>query len=398
MDRKNDARIYFTYALSLGTYWAGVSTIVGFAAPYLQSKGFASTELGVLVAAANLISLLLSLELSARTDSAGERAVFTYLFALLAVQIASMALLFLCHGGIIVALAYAALSSSILAGSALYVKLFVTLSKYSSLSGYGKARASGSLCYALASFAGGAVMKAFPSNMLIVLNVILVLVQLLGLLSLKSRCAIPSLGSAVDGEKKAVRSRGGTAELLPFLRRNPGFPMLLLGVALVFMVHNSITTFMINIVEYMGGDVSDMGIINGLSILVEIPFMTLCSRIDKKHCRTLLMLSFAVFAFKICITATARSIPVLFIAFALRAVAFAIYTPAVVDYIASRIPYEDSGKAQGLAANVPMLGTMVGSVLFGFMFDHYSVPVILLSFCTAIILGSAAALIGIRKK
>lgn len=397
MNRKTDIRTYLTYTLSLGCFWACYSVTSGFAAPYLQNRGFTSSQLGIIMAIAYLLSLLLSLYLSARTDTAGESSSLDYLLGLLGMQLAAIALLFI-DNVYIVALAYVLMGGSVFAGTALYVKLFVTLSKFTSMDGYGKSRAAGSLCYALTSFACGFILKSAPSYLLLLLNAFFALVQIIALISIRKNGVVPTGKASRENADRARRAADNRAELLPFLRRNPGFPMLLLGAGLIFMVHNSISTFTINMVEHLGGDVVDMGNINGFSIFIEIPFMTLYSRIDKKHCRHILMLSFAVFVFKICITAAAWSIPVLFVAFALRAVAFALYTPAVVDYISSRIPYEDSGKAQGLAANVPLLGTMVGSVLFGVMFDHCGVPVTLLAFCAAVILGAIAAFIGIRKR
>ena len=49
--------------------------------------------------------------------------------------------------------------------------------------------------------------------------------------------------------------------------------MMLLGVAVLFFTHNLITNFMINIVRNVGGDSSDMGSINGVMALLEIPVM-----------------------------------------------------------------------------------------------------------------------------
>lgn len=395
MKNKNKTLNFAVYTLALGCYWACVSFTVGFAAPYLQLRGFTSGQLGALVALGNLGSLFLSTALSARTDSAGELSAIDYLFLTLGMQLLSLFML-LSNAKALVGAAYALLVVSVMSGSALYVKLFVTLSRLFALDGYGASRAAGSLLYALASFAGGAVLSSAPHYLLLLLNGLCALVQAVGLVYLRSVSA-KRLDGAARSESRGESAAAPTG-LLPFLRRNPGFPLVLTAIALIFLVHNSNSTFMINIVENIGGDVSRMGFINGAAILVEIPVMILCSRFARKHCKKLLTLSFLFFILKIWLTAVASDAVTLTLAYSLRAVAFALYTPAMVEYIDSRIPYEDSGKAQGLANNITQLGTVLGSLGFGLMLDSFSVTAMLFSFAVISTLGSLTGLLSLRRR
>ena len=66
----------FRYSLHQMAYWAAVAGVVSFASAYLLAKGFTAGQVGVLLAAGNLLSCTAQPLLAARADRSGGKTVF----------------------------------------------------------------------------------------------------------------------------------------------------------------------------------------------------------------------------------------------------------------------------------------------------------------------------------
>ena len=186
--------------------------------------------------------------------------------------------------------------------------------------------------------------------------------------------------------------------MFAFLRGNRKFSVLLLGVALLFFSHNIIVTFLINITNNVGGDTSDMGLINAFMAAVEIPVMMLYHTLfGKRRPGSLMRVAFLFFVLKAIAIALARSIPALLAAFLLQAPSFSLYTSAIVPYVDEVIPYKDSAKAQSLAYTMTTVGSVLASLLGGVLYDRTTVNATLwvaFGICTV---GALVAVFGVQE-
>lgn len=392
MHEKTKAGLYLS---AFGIYWMEVSLTMGMAVPYLSSLGFSNTAMGTILSAANVLSVLISLTLASISDRTGSRGMAALLSSGLLSALAALAVLLAApFYKFIFFAAYVLLAASVLAIGPLYTKLYFDLVRDGPLPPFGLFRAIGSLCFALMSFAVGAAFRHISIGAVLVANAACALLQLSLVLSLRPMLQVSSAPSA--GGDRRVSGQ----DYMSLLRKDGSFVLLLCGLFLVFMVHNNISSFKANILESLGADVSAVAFLNGVAVLSEIPVMFLYSQVRHSSSERMLAVSFAFFLVKMILIAAASSVPMLFAAFALQSFSFGLYSPAIVDYISERFPYEQAGKAQGLVGNVPIAASVVGSLLVGSMLDRHPLGSALGALClvTAAGVAAASAALRIRKK
>ena len=187
-----------------------------------------------------------------------------------------------------------------------------------------------------------------------------------------------------------------TGSVFAFLRAHRRFVVLLAGTALVFFAHNTVSSFLINITRAVGGSTEDMGYINSFMAAVEIPVMLLfTSLFGRRRISSLLRAAFCFFVLKTAAVALAPSVPALYAAFLLQAPSFALYTAAIVPYTAQTIDYADAAKAQSLAFSMTTLGSVLASLISGWLLDRVSVAATLGIAVGVCILGAAIACLGV---
>ena len=109
-------------------------------------------------------------------------------------------------------------------------------------------------------------------------------------------------------------------------------------------------------------------------------------------------IAFVFFALKAAVMPLASSVPLLFAVFLLQAPSFALYTAAIVDYVAETVPFEDSAKAQSLAFSMTTLGAVLASLAAGKLYDALPVPVVLWIACGVTALGVVLAILGTQSQ
>ena len=378
------------YLISCGLYWMGVSLTMGMAVPYLSSRGFSNTQMGLILSGANVMCIVISLALASLADRGGAKAILPVLFSgLLTAAAALAALIFIPLPGPAFCAAYILLAASVLAVGPLYIKLYHDLERTRTLPAFGLFRAFGSLCFAGMSFFSGAVLRNSPVAVIPVINILCVLPQLLCLAAL-----YPALGGAKNGTAEKTASR---ADYLPVLSGRKSFMLLLAGIFLIFLVHNNVSSFKANILKELDADMSSVAFLNGAVVLSEFPAMLLYGRFGKKAPRKWLALSFVFFLVKIVSITAARSVGMLCAAFMLQSVSFGLYSPAIVDHIRENFPYEQAGRAQSLAGNVPVAGSVIGALVVGMLLDRRPLRTALTVLSVITALGVITALAALKR-
>ena len=77
----------FKYTLQQCAYWAAAAGVMSFASAYLLSKGFAASQVGVLLAAGNLLSCAVQPILADKADKAGTHLITGFIAGLTAICI-----------------------------------------------------------------------------------------------------------------------------------------------------------------------------------------------------------------------------------------------------------------------------------------------------------------------
>lgn len=386
--KKSGSRIF--YALGFGLYWMSVCLCMSFAAVFLGAQGLGNTGIGAVLSLANVLSVVLSLLLSGATDRGDRSSSAAIIRRLLSLQVLLLVLSLFPLGVATHALLYVFLAGTVLCLSPLYIKLHIDLSAEGEQAAFSLPRALGSLCFAATSFAAGLLLRRFPPRSIAAFHLVCVAGEWLALSVLKRRLS--------GGPPAPARSGAAERGYLAFLRAHPRFLLLLGGIFFALAIHNALSTFTVNIVREIGEEDAMVGYLTGVAVLCEIPAMLLYSRVRKAWCRPLLALGMLCFTLRAALIALAGTAWQLYAAFSLQMLAFGLYTPAVVDVVSDEVSYEESGKAQGLAASMSMLGGIFGTLLLGALLDSCPLGFVLWIACGLSAVGSVLAIAGILRR
>ena len=375
------------YAAVQGLYWMTVCAASSFAAVYLLSLGYSNTGVGAILALGNLFGALLGPAVSARIDRGGRLTAFTAIPPmLLAVMLSVTALLLRPQRGAAATLLYILYLALVMAVNSPILKLYVDLTHGGHSVNYGVARAVGSLSYVVSAALLGVLAERAPSRMLSAAGLALAAALLLACLPL--RRALPP--------RPAARA-ASSASTLGFLRANPQFCLLLLGILLVFYAHGT-SSFFIQIARELGGDAGTVGWLNAYMAAIEVPVMLGIRRIrGKRSLSALLRLSFVFFSLRALGMLLAPSIPLLFAGLSFQAPGFAVYAAVVVDYIDETVPFEHSAKAQSLVFSMTTLASVLSGAVGGWLLDAAGVRAMLLAAFAVSAVGTLVALRALKS-
>lgn len=401
----NKRAVTISYSCVQASFWMSLCVFMGFAAVYLQSLGYSNARLGVILACGTLGGSLLGPELSSLIDRSTQdritaRGMMPPLIA--AEALAVIVLLLFPVKGLVTSAAYilyVALATSI---NSLVLKLY-TDAVYCGLDiDYGVSRSMGSLGYVITSFLVGTLCENISARAVPAAGLVICVFQMLAYLRFAGylKAAQEGAGKAAANDAVAASSDAKTAgtTIAVFLTRNKRFCLILAGSILIFFAHNTLCNFFINVVRNVGGNTSDMGFLNGLMALIEIPVIFFYSVLMRgRRTSSVLKAAFIMFTAKAAAVAAAGSVAGIAAALLLQAPSFGLYTGAIVLYVDMMIAHEDSAKAQSLAFSVTMLGSVLASTISGRLFDMIPVSSVMWIACAVSAAGSLLAYVGVQK-
>lgn len=394
MKRTLSGKTVFTlYCLVQILYWAGGCIAVGFAAAFLGELGFSNTIIGLIISVSSVAGFALMLSVSARVDAGGGRLLFRSFNATALLQAALLLAVFFVRRPTpftaLCSIAY--LAATHLLGS-LVTKLYIDLRKVGCEINFGVARGLGSLSYAVCSFLAGRASALRPGAFYQFAGLGCFLLVLLLALVLHGLPALSQLEG--DGEK----APHSAAYALDFLRADRLFLALAIGVALVSAANKTTASFLVNIVESIGGDREAFGLVNGYLALVEVPVILLYSRIRKRFSSSsLLLASMVFFLLKTTAFTFIRSVAPLLLASTLQAFSVGLYQPSSVDFVVEKLPHEHSATAQSCLSGMPLLFSFVTTIVFGWLLDRFPVPSCLLMLLLCSLVGTLICFVAIRR-
>lgn len=395
--KQSRTQIYnIEYSGMNGLNWMLYCVTFSFAGVFLLGKGYTSTEMGVILAVANLLALPAQPILAQIADRSRK----ITLLGLLVIM-----LLFLAGTtvGIMVipekCLALAVLYALLLMGMQIIQPLVNSFSFYLASWGvpvdFGIARAMGSLGYAIISSILGVLVErmgilAAPGTALVLLAIFL---GLMGILSVQRK----RLGAVPAAKQEKAEPKG--ERLSTFFRRYPRYMVFLLGIGLIFAGHTFINNFLINLVRNVGGTDADMGTLYAVTAVLEMPGMLAFSRLLKKfRCQTLLKLTLVVFTVKLTLAWMAQNLAGLYISTFLQLIGYGLFIPASVQYANDVMNPGDEVKGQAFVTSMITVGAILSSLLGGRVIDLWGTSAALLMFLVMSVLGTVFALAGVEKK
>lgn len=365
----NTRKLMIQYCILQGSYWASFCVIYAFATVFLLSRGFESSMIGVIIAAGNILGVILQPMVASIADRSEKISLHKLTAMLSVIMILLLVLLYFVPNGLLAVAVLFLLTDTFLqviqplinSVSVYYVNQGVSVD-------FGSARGIGSLSYAAASYILGIVIEKFGTRSILMAGILVALVLLVTVLSM------PVRSSSAASRPKEKEPEQNDAGLIVFAGRYKNFMLTLAGITLLFTFHNMNNAYLIKVIENVGGTSADMGRMLSIAAVTELPVMFLFSRISKHFkSSTLLMVSGAFFAIRAAGFMLAGNVMTMYLAAMLQIGSFALYIPSSVYYVNETMLDQDKFKGQAVMTATNTLGGVFGSLFGGFLIDNAGV-------------------------
>ena len=397
----NDRRQLWTlrYTLINISYFAAFCTVHAYAAVYLLDRGFSNTQIGILLAVANIASAVLQPVVASVIDRGGLFTNRNVMMICAAAIAAGSGLLLLLHDNraaifVIYALIYMIQFT--------YMPVMTALNFEYRRKGadifYGLARGLGSAGFAVTSAIMGKVVEAEGVRVLLFFNIVIMIIQIVVVWFFR----IPEQASDAEGATGeaeqidgAGNARGRT--IAEFVRAYPAFMVMLAATVFLFFTHNMLNDYLIQIIRPLGGSESNLGIATFIAALLELPTMAFISAVSKKiSMRFMLVISGFSFTVKAVIMMLAVNIPMVYISQAMQLLAYAVFIPASAYYVSTNISSHDQVKGQAFVTSCFTLAGVFSSLICGVILDHFGEKAMLICGSIISVIGTVLIIISMK--
>ncbi|MCR4990483.1 MAG: MFS transporter [Lachnospiraceae bacterium] len=392
--KSNSLNWTIRYTLLNASYFAAFCTVHAYAAVYLLSNGYNNTEVGILLAVANIVSAILQPVIAGIIDKPGPLTNRRFILASVIVILSGSALLLVLPGvKAAIFIIYALIYMIQFAYQPVMTALCFEFQKAGCGIFYGLARGLGSASFAVTSMFIGRAVEKNGVTLLLWVNIITMIISALIIFTFKKP---KGLG---NDEKKVVESSGIAHNgFKDFIKTYPAFSLFLVGTICFFFAHNMINDFMIQIIRYLGGAESELGYANFLQAILELPVMALIGFVLKKiKADKLLLISGVAFFIKILILVFAKTMPVMYLSQSFQLFAYAVFIPAGAYYVSNTMEELDQVKGQAFITSAITIGGVFSNLISGVILDHSNITTMLLVGSVICALGVIVAFTAMTK-
>ena len=373
-------------------FWFAYGTAVNFSSVYLLDCGLSNTAIGVINAVACAVSVVLQPLVAAYADREKSLSIRVILLYMIGGLLGFAGLLILCYGR------GAALNGGLLGCAVLLVQVALplvnALATESINAGknlrFSISRGFGSIGYAVMSFTVGRLTARYGAG---AAPWVLLIAALCWLVSV----AVFPFAKPRKAGKSAAEQKGEGP--LAFFRRYPVLTVTLAGCVLIYTGHMLINSFVFQIVSDKGGTSEHMGIVMGLAGLLEVLTMFFFTALLRWRDHAFwFRISGIFFALKSLGTLLAGSMGALYTVQLLHPLGWGLMTVASVYYVNARVSDQDKIKGQAYMTMTLSAGTIIGTLIGGWLIDHTGVSGMLLVAVIVGAVGEGIVLFGTRKR
>lgn len=364
----------FEYACIHGTYWMFYGVASSFASVFLLARGYSSSQIGVTLAAANILAVVLQPMVADLADRIKRLSLIGITEILTIMMMAVTVGLFIFDGRT------AALCTTFVLLIAWHTVLHPLLNSLTFkleecgvAINFGVARSMGSLAYSALVAVLGTLVEERGILVLPITGEIILAMLLISLIFTKKSYDQARRINAKKAPAAARKPNGKDEEsinLWQFIKNNKPFFLVNLGVIGLYFSNSILNNYMMQIVASVGGSSQDMGWILSLMAFLEIPTMICFNFLRKKFSCQLLIKTAAVgFTAKIGICYLAGSVAMIFVAQFFQLVSFALFLPAMVHFIDEVMRKGEAVKGQALFTTMITITTVFSSLIGGMIID-----------------------------
>lgn len=379
---KRDVTIY--YGLIMATYSIGYVTMSAFSSLYLLDIGLSNGAVGMLLAIASMVSVLLQPPVGAIIDKSPKIST-KHMLLIIGILVSVLGLV-----TILMSRSSESMSMPITMVYGINVMLLMLAQPFLNALGmdainyhypinFGVGRSMGSLGYVLGSAAFGRISVMFgPRSVPVAFSLAFaVLCMLLFIYPVKK-------------ENRNIEQNQMQKKENPFLflKRYKRFAGMLIGLVLVYFSHVLINTFSLQIVTIKQGSSSDMGTAAAIAAICELITMLLFPFYQKRFpLHKLLRVSCIFFTMKIFLSYLVTNMTMFYLIQATQMFGWGIMSIGIVYYVNDLVGEHDKAQGQAYAGMSYTLSSVIATFLGGNIIDLLGVNMMLL-------IGTVLAAVG----
>ena len=399
------------YSCIHGTYWMYYGAVCSFASVFLLAKGFSNWNIGIILAVANVLAIVLQPIIADIADRAKKLSIIGISELMTVLLMVGTAGLFIADGSMI---ALSVVFILLIAWHTVLQPLFNSLTFALEETGihinFGIARSMGSLAYAALVAVLGTLVENHGVMVLPVAGEVTLVMLLVSLILTKKAYdkgknmqRADAYGSEaakqeLSEEKIAELCEEESINLIQFIKRNKFFFLVNVGVIGLYFSNAVLNNYMIQIVEAVGGNSEDMGRILSVMAFCEIPTMVCFDWLRKKFsCQLMLKVAAVGFTVKIALCWMANSVAMIFAAQFVQLVSFALFLPAMVHFIDEIMSKGEAVKGQALFTTMVTVTTVISSLVGGAILDMSGAKMLTFIATIATAAGTAVIIATVDK-
>ncbi len=378
-------KLMVKYCILQGLFWAVCCTASGSINTYLYEIGVETGAIGIFSGAAGVTATLVQPVLGGIADKNPKKYGWRFMLKAFAVLLfASYCTLKIVSdhfvSGILMAVTFMSVYAMFpfINGIAFYYEsMGIVLD-------YGVSRGFGSICSAATSYVVGIGVTRLGASVITTGGIILTF------LFFACACAFPLTddeddrrcgNDAHDGcieyteAPSACKSdeADGTAA---FLKRYPEFTAILFGFICVFCAQTLGSGYTLQICERLGGGTTEMGTVQAIAAIVELPVMFMFSAIIKRATPyKLLRLASIAFLLKAVCYLFANNIYIIYAAQLFQMLSYGLFTMAAVYYANEIVNGRNKLKGQALLGSATSIGGPAGNFIGGILIQEFGLTV-----------------------
>ena len=373
------------YTLINATYFSAFCTIHACAAVFLLGNGFTNTEVGVLLALANIVSAIAQPVIAGIIDKQGTLTNRRFiLFSVLVILAGSVILLFSENNKLLIFPIFALIYMIQFAYQPVMTALCFEYQKAGAPIVYGIARGLGSASFAVTSAFIGGLIEENGIKILLYINIAVMVLSAILIFTFKKPTKKVASKEKSDAEStvdpEETEKETPNSSFPAFIKAYPAFSLFLVGVICFFFAHNMINDFMIQIIRNLGGAEKELGYANFLQAILELPVMAMIGLILKKlSSKKLLLISGVAFLVKIMILIFATNMGHMYLSQSCQLFAYAVFIPAAAYYVSKTMADHDQVKGQAFVTSAITIGGVFSNLISGVILDNLGIRPMLIT-------------------
>ena len=383
-----------------GFYWMSYGAICSFASVFLLACGYTNTDIGIMVAVSNVAAVFLQPLMADIADRSKRfNLVSVSVIATLILMVLALGTLVLQQKSTALTVIYILLLGGNISLQPLFNSLCFKLQECGIVINFGVGRSLGSLAYSILVMFLGTLAEE-KGIFVLPVTAEITMVLTLASLALVTWQFRKASASRTSEEKSKVQAEEVTEEinLVQFVQRNKVFMALMVGVLGLYFCNGILNTFMLQVIQPLGGTGEDMGKIFSVMAFLEIPTMMFFEQINRKFsCQTLMKVAGIGYIIKTVLIWQADSVNMVLAAQFLQPVAFALLLPAMVKLIGISMSKGEAVKGQALFTTVTTVSYIICSLVGGVILDLWGAGILMTIAAVFTILGAAVILLVVDK-